>query len=45
MKALDYMSYFESWAQGTACYEQLYFVYDMNESGSYELRALDAMSN
>ena len=39
------MSYFESWAQGIACYEQLNFVYDMNDLGSCELRALDAMNN
>ena len=39
------MSYFESWAQATACYEQLSFVYDMNNLGSYELRALDTMDN
>ena len=39
------MCYFELRAQGTACYEQLNFVYDMNDLGSYELRALNAMNN
>ena len=39
------MIYFKLWAEGTAYYEQRSFVYDMNYSGSYELRALDAMNN
>ena len=34
-----------SWAQGSRCYEQFKVVDDMNDSGSRELRHLDAMNN
>ena len=42
---VDDMSYFESWAQGFGCYEQLRVMNDMNNSGSLELRPLDALNN
>ena len=42
LKAMDDMNYPRSWAQ---CYELLKVVDDMNNSGSRELRPLNAMNN
>ena len=42
---MDDMSYSESWTQGSAYYEQLTIVDDMNDSGSHELRTLNSMNN
>ena len=39
------MNDFGSWAQGSKCYEKLIVMDDMNNSGSYELRPLDAKNN
>ena len=43
VKALDDMCYFESWAQGCGCFEQLNIMDDMNDLGSHELKPLDAI--
>ena len=44
LSAVD-MRYSELLAQGFGCYEQLRLVDDINNSGSYELRPLDAMND
>ena len=36
---------FESWAQGSRCYEQLIVVDDMNDSVSYDFRPSEAVNH
>ena len=38
------MSYYGLLAQGSRCYELLKFIDDVNDSGSHELKPLDAMN-
>ena len=45
LRAMVDMKDFKLWAQGSRFYEQLRVIGDMNNSGSYELRHLDAMNN
>ena len=41
---MDDMSYFRSWEQSFRCYKVLIVVDNMNDSGSHELKPLDAMN-
>ena len=45
LKAMVDLNDFGLLAQGFRCYEQLIVMDDMNNSGFYELRPLDAMNN
>ena len=45
LRIMDDMSYFVLWAQGFGCYDQLKVMDDKNNSGSHELRPLDAMTS
>ena len=39
------MCYFDLWAQGCGCFEQLNIIDDMNDLRAHELRLLEAMSS
>ena len=44
LKALVEVNNSRSWAQGSRCHEQVRVMNDMNDSGSLELRPLDALN-